>query len=126
MTTKKKQTEEAAVEEKVAETKAATADEATEQADEAAKGPISDAHAEDGAGQAEEPHSGDNGAQPATEFEPSGAPLQVVEDVDPSHPAVDNDPRAATSSEQNRIDFNDPNLSGAEAVKRNLEAQSKG
>ncbi|WAJ29322.1 hypothetical protein [Antarcticirhabdus aurantiaca] len=69
---------------------------------------------------------GDNGAAPATEFDPSGAPDQVVADVDPSHPAVDNDPRAHTSADQNRIDMNDPTLPGAEAVERNLAAQTKG
>lgn len=61
--------------------------------------------------------------KPATVFEASGAPHQIVPDVDPSHPAVDNDPRAGTSVEQNRIDFNDPTLSGAEAVEANLKAQ---
>jgi len=39
------------------------------------------------------------------------------------HPAVDNDPRAGTTVEQNRIDFNDPTLEGHEAVERNLKAQ---
>jgi hypothetical protein len=58
----------------------------------------------------------------ATEFSPSGAPRQTS-DIDPEHPAVDNDPRSDTTSTQNRIDFNDPNLSGAEAVQKNLEAQ---
>lgn len=56
----------------------------------------------------------------ATEFEASGAPHQIVPDVDPNNPAVDNDPRAGTTTEQNRIDFNDPTLSGAEAVAKNL------
>lgn len=64
--------------------------------------------------------------KPAAEFAPSGAPVQTVPDVDPSNPAVDNDPRATTTADQNRIDFNDPGLSSAEAVQRNLEAQSKG
>ena len=64
--------------------------------------------------------------KPATEFEASGAPHQIVPDVDVNHPAVDNDPRAGTSVEQNRIDFNDPTLSGAEAVAKNLDAQAKG
>ena len=60
---------------------------------------------------------------PATEFAPSGAPVQSVPDVDPAHPAVDADPRANTTADQNRIDFNDPTLSGAEAVEKNLKAQ---
>lgn len=60
---------------------------------------------------------------PATEFSPSGAPIQSVPDVDPNNPAVDNDPRANTSADQNRIDFNDPTLSDHEAVEQNLKAQ---
>jgi hypothetical protein len=59
---------------------------------------------------------------PATGFHPSGAPDQVT-DIDVDHPAVDNNPRADTSALQNRADFNDPTLSSAEAVKKNLEAQ---
>ena len=65
-----------------------------------------------------------NAVAPADTFEPSGAPDQVVPDVDPSHPAVDNDPRANTTAEKNRIDFNDPSLSGAEAVEKNLAEQA--
>jgi hypothetical protein len=60
---------------------------------------------------------------PATEIDPSGAPVQIVPDVDLAHPAVDNDPRKGTSVNQNRIDFNDPTTSGAEAVADNLNAQ---
>lgn len=67
-----------------------------------------------------------NGSAPATSFAPSGAPEQTVVDVDPSHPALDNDPRAGTTAEQNRIDLNDPTISGAEAVERNLAAQAQG
>jgi hypothetical protein len=71
------------------------------------------------------PVAGDPGSEqadiaPATEFNPSGAPQQVVSDVDPSHPAVDADPRANTTVDQNRIDFNDPTISGQEAVERAL------
>jgi hypothetical protein len=62
---------------------------------------------------------------PAVEFSTSGAPVQIVPDVDVSHPAVDNDPRANTTVNQNRIDFNDPTIDGAEAVRRNLDAQAK-
>lgn len=61
--------------------------------------------------------------KPATTFAPSGAPEQTVPDVDPSNPAVDADPRATTTADQNRIDFNDPGLSAAEAVEKNLKAQ---
>ena len=60
---------------------------------------------------------------PATEIDPSGAPVQIVPDVDMSHPAVDADPRKGTTVAQNRIDFNDPNKSGAEAVADMLNAQ---
>lgn len=60
----------------------------------------------------------------ATSIDTSGAPQQIVPDVDLDHPAVDNDPRAGTTVEQNKIDFNDPNLSGAEAVAMNLAAQA--
>ncbi|MEH6721298.1 MAG: hypothetical protein V7704_20665 [Aurantimonas endophytica] len=72
----------------------------------------------------------DPGAAPAnvaaaTGFEASGAPQQVVGDVDPGHPAVDDNPRAGTTVDQNKIDFNDPTIPGSEAVKRNLEAQAK-
>lgn len=56
----------------------------------------------------------------ATSVYTSGAPQQVVPDVDMSHPAVDDNPRANTTVDQNRIDFNDPTLSGAEAVEQNL------
>ncbi|MGV1870894.1 hypothetical protein [Agrobacterium rosae] len=57
----------------------------------------------------------------ASEFSPSGAPIQSVPDVDPSNIAVDADPRKGTSEKQNRIDFNDPTLSGREAVEQNLK-----
>ena len=60
----------------------------------------------------------------ATEIDPSGAPRQIVPDVDLDNPAVDADPRANTTVDQNRIDFNDPTISGSEAVERNLAAQS--
>ncbi len=58
----------------------------------------------------------DNGAKPAKTIDTSGAPQQIVSDVDLSHPAVDNDPRANTSAESNRIDFNDPTKPGHVAV----------
>ncbi|WP_375458881.1 hypothetical protein [uncultured Enterovirga sp.] len=60
----------------------------------------------------------------ATEFSTSGAPVQIVSDVDPEHPAVDNDPRANTTVAQNRIDFNDPGLEPAKAVEENLRKQA--
>lgn len=61
--------------------------------------------------------------KPATSFAPSGAPEQNVPGVDVGHPALDANPRAGTTVVQNQIDLNDPTVSGAEAVKRNLEAQ---
>lgn len=36
-----------------------------------------------------------------------------------AHPALD-DPRAQATEDQNRIDLNDPTLSGVEAVSKNL------
>lgn len=60
----------------------------------------------------------------ATEFDPSGAPIQIVSDVDPGHPAVDDNPRKGTSIDQNRIDFNDPTISGQEAVEKALGYES--
>lgn len=68
--------------------------------------------------------SGPAGIAPADTFDTSGAPQQLVPDIDPGHPAVDNDPRANTTANQNRIDFNDPTISGAEATERNLKAQA--
>lgn len=64
--------------------------------------------------------AGDNGIAPATTIDSSGAPVQIVPDVDLGHPAVDNDPRANTTADQNRIDFNDPTIPGHVAVERNL------
>ncbi|WP_342657127.1 hypothetical protein NPJ82_09235 [Sphingomonas sp. NY01] len=63
---------------------------------------------------------------PATEIDTSGAPQQIVPDVDMTHPAVDNDPRAGTTTEQNRIDFNDPTISGADQVAINLGMKTEG
>jgi len=67
--------------------------------------------------------SGAANIAPATEFSPSGAPRQST-DIDLDHPAVDANPRAGTTVNQNKIDFNDPNLTGQEAVERNLKAQA--
>ena len=60
---------------------------------------------------------------PADSFSPSGAPNQTVPDVDLSHPAVDANPRAGTLEAQNRIDMNDPHLSGTDAVAKNLKGE---
>lgn len=46
-------------------------------------------------------------------FSPSGAPHQTT-DIDFGHPAVDANPRANTTVDMNRIDFNDPVKTGAE------------
>lgn len=61
---------------------------------------------------------------PATDMEASGAMIEpeAVEAVEFDHPAVDNNPRAGTTVEQNAIDYNDPSLDSREAVKANLEA----
>lgn len=56
----------------------------------------------------------------ATEFDAAGAPQQIVPDVDVNHPAVDANPRANTTVEQNKIDFNDPTIPGHVAVERAL------
>jgi hypothetical protein len=61
---------------------------------------------------------------PADAIDTSGAPKQIVPDVDMGHPAVDADPRAHTSVDQNRIDFNDPSLSGREVVEAALGQRS--
>ena len=61
----------------------------------------------------------------ATEFDPSGAPVQSVPDVDPANPAVDANPRENTTEDQNRIDFNDPYADGSEIVERNLKEQGE-
>lgn len=69
--------------------------------------------------------SGPADIAPATDFEASGAPLQVT-GFDPGHPAVDNDPRAHTTVDQNRIDFNDPVRTGAEIVTERMRDQLNG
>jgi hypothetical protein len=62
---------------------------------------------------------------PADEFDTAGAPQQIVPDVDPTHPAVDNDPRAGTTDHMNRIDFNDPVKPGVEVVEAALKDQAQ-
>lgn len=64
--------------------------------------------------------SGPAGIAPATDVDTSGAPQQIVPDVDLEHPAVDNDPRANTTETMNRIDFNDPAKPGHEVVEEAL------
>jgi hypothetical protein len=64
---------------------------------------------------------------PATSVAASGAFIEpeIVDRIDVDHPAVDNNPRKGQPKLANQIDFNDPHIDSAEAVKRNLEAQSK-
>jgi hypothetical protein len=60
-----------------------------------------------------------------TDMEASGAfqEPEIKERIDASHPAVDNAPRAGQPARSNRIDFNDPTKTDAEAVAENLKAQ---
>ena len=74
---------------------------------------------------ASEKKTDENAVAAADAINTSGAPQQVVPDVDMAHPAVDADPRAGTSLQQNRIDFNDPNKDAAEAVAEALKDGSK-
>lgn len=48
--------------------------------------------------------------EPATEVAASGALIEptIVERIDTSHPAVDNEPRKGASVASNQIDFNTP------------------
>lgn len=64
--------------------------------------------------------------EPATEVAASGALIEptIVERIDTSHPAVDNEPRKGVSVESNQIDFNDPTLTLSEQVERNLVDQN--
>ena len=74
--------------------------------------------------EAEKPADAPAQIAPATDVDTAGAPQQIVPDVDLTHPAVDNDPRAGTTVEQNKIDFNDPTKSGADAVAEALAKQA--
>lgn len=53
-----------------------------------------------------------------TAMAPSGAIMEpdAARSVDPDHPAVDNNPRASTTVNQNRIDMNDPGLGERQRV----------
>lgn len=57
---------------------------------------------------------------PADQFDPAGAPVQSSE-IDLDHVALDRNPRANTTADQNRIDFNDPVRSGREIVEEQLK-----
>lgn len=60
--------------------------------------------------------------KPATEVAASGAMIEpeIVSRIDTKHPAVDDNPRAGQSKVANAIDFNDPTISGQEAVRQKL------
>lgn len=62
----------------------------------------------------------------ATKMAASGALIEpeIAKGIDFDHPAVDNHPRANQPAVSNRIDFNDPGKSDAEAVAENLKAQA--
>jgi hypothetical protein len=61
------------------------------------------------------------------DLEASGALVEptIKDRVDTKHPAVDDEPRKGLPETSNRIDFNDPTISGAEAVARNLGIEAK-
>lgn len=60
---------------------------------------------------------------PATAVAASGAFIEpeIVERIETDHPAVDNHPREGQPVISNRIDFNDPHATEAEAVEANLK-----
>jgi hypothetical protein len=62
------------------------------------------------------------GAAKATNLEGSGAYVEdgMKKAIPVDHPAVDNNPRAGTTVNMNRIDFNDPEQSEEEAVAEQL------
>jgi hypothetical protein len=62
---------------------------------------------------------------PATEVAASGALVEpeIIERIDTTHPAVDDQPRAGQPKVSNQIDFNDPTLTDAEAVQKNLAGE---
>lgn len=67
--------------------------------------------------------------EPATEVAASGALIEptIVERIDTSHPAVDNEPRKGAPVASNQIDFNTPSglASPEEQVEENLTSDSK-
>jgi len=60
---------------------------------------------------------------PATKMAASGALIEpaIVDGIDTTHPAVDDNPREGTTADMNRIYFNDPTKSQDEAVADNLK-----
>ena len=61
---------------------------------------------------------------PADTFEASGAVIEPAakDGIDMENPAVDSNPRAGTTVEMNRIDFNDPKAEGRKVVTDNLKS----
>lgn len=59
---------------------------------------------------------------PATTADASGSVIEPEAAKLPDHPAVDRNPRAGTTVDQNRVDFNDPTKTDEEAVVANLKA----
>ncbi len=53
------------------------------------------------------------------------AAASAATSADLEHPALDSDPRAGTTDEQNQIDFNDPALTGRQAVEKALASQGE-
>jgi hypothetical protein len=64
---------------------------------------------------------------PATEPDASGALVEpaILEGVDTSHPAVDDQPREGLPASSNQIDFNDPHKPGSEVVAEALGYKSE-
>lgn len=60
---------------------------------------------------------------PADTFEASGAIIEPAakDGIDLAEPAVDSNPRAGTTNEMNRADFNDPRAVGRRVVEENLK-----
>lgn len=59
---------------------------------------------------------------PADTFDPAGAPVQPAT-IDLDHVSLDRNPRANTTVDQNRIDFNDPVRTGSEIVTDQLASK---
>lgn len=62
---------------------------------------------------------------PATDVAASGALIEptIVDRIDTKHPAVDDEPRKGLPADSNRIDFNDPHLTGGELFTKPQEEQ---
>lgn len=60
-----------------------------------------------------------------TEADEAASDTAAAAAADLEHPALDSASHADTAGEQNRIDLNDPSLTGREAVEQALAAQAK-